>query len=84
MKPLLTWGFGERGQVDLIDFSSKPSNGFKFILNYQDHAKKYVWLEKLTNKQTKTINLCLVKNFSLLGIMIVVLNSHRSQKVMVV
>ena len=67
-KPVLSWGFGEvRVQVDLIDFSSKPSNGFKFILNYQDHAKKYVWLEKLTNKQTKTIILCLVKIFSLLG-----------------
>ena len=33
--PILTKGFGTRGQVDLIDFQSTPDGEFKYLLNYQ-------------------------------------------------
>ena len=39
-KPILTKGFGARGQVDLIDFQSCPDGSFKYLLNYQDHGIK--------------------------------------------
>ena len=39
-QPILTKGFGRRGQVDLIDFQSMPDGDFKFLLNYQDHGIK--------------------------------------------
>lgn len=49
IKPVLTKGFGKRGQVDLIDWRNQVSNGYKFILVYQDHGKKFIILFKLTN-----------------------------------
>ena len=40
LRPIVTPGFGTRGQVDLIDFQSMPDHGFNFLLNYIDHGIK--------------------------------------------
>ncbi len=40
VKNIITFGFGVRGQVDLIDFQSMPDGSFKFLLNYIDHGVK--------------------------------------------
>lgn len=34
-RPILTKGFGGRGQFDLIDFQSCPDGDFKFLGQYQ-------------------------------------------------
>ena len=47
--------FGERGQVDLIDLSANPSEGYKYILNYQDHLTKFVVLKPLESKNASVV-----------------------------
>ena len=34
---IVTAGFEQRGQIDLIDFQSMPDGPFNFLLNYIDH-----------------------------------------------
>jgi hypothetical protein len=41
--PILTLGFGSRGQVDLIDFQNLPDGEFKFLMNYTDAGEKFGW-----------------------------------------
>jgi hypothetical protein len=40
LRPIITHGFGVRGQVDLIDFQLMPDGVFHFLLNYIDHGIK--------------------------------------------
>jgi hypothetical protein len=40
VKNIITFGFGVRGQVDLIDFQSMTDGSFLFLLNYIDHGVK--------------------------------------------
>ncbi|GBP28355.1 KRAB-A domain-containing protein 2 [Eumeta japonica] len=62
-KPILSKDFNERGQVDLIDFQSAPDGQFKWLLNYQDHATKFVHLRPLSSKQASEVALELLKIF---------------------
>ena len=39
-QPILTYGFGARGQVDMVDMQSMPDGVFKFLLDYTDHGNK--------------------------------------------
>ena len=39
-QPILTSGFGTRGQIDLIDLQNAPDGEFKFLLTYIDHGTK--------------------------------------------
>ena len=47
LRPIITDGFGVRGQVDLIDFQSMPDGEFRFLLNYVDHGIKYLLVYQL-------------------------------------
>jgi hypothetical protein len=38
VRPILTFGFRTRGQVDIIDFQILPNGEFKYLLNYIDHG----------------------------------------------
>jgi len=38
-------------QIDLIDFHTPPDENFKWVMNYQDHATKYLYLPSLTTKR---------------------------------
>ena len=66
-KPILTHGFGRRGQVDLIDFQSCPDGTFKFLLNYQDHGIKFHVSRALTSKRAIAIAQALLEIFALIG-----------------
>ncbi|XP_043462868.1 KRAB-A domain-containing protein 2-like [Leptopilina heterotoma] len=50
IKPIVSDGFNMRGQVDLIDLQSCPDGDYKWLLNYQDHATKFLHLRPLKSK----------------------------------
>ena len=50
-KPILTHGFGARGQVDLIDMQSCPDGGLKWLLVYEDHDTKWNDVRALKSKK---------------------------------
>lgn len=50
-QPILTRGFGSRGQIDLIDMQSCKDGDYKFLLNYQDHGLKFYDNRPLTSKR---------------------------------
>ena len=61
--------FGERGQIDLIDLSMNVTNdGYKYILNYQDHLTKFVILKPLKSKKGSEINESLLDIFTTVGV----------------
>ena len=37
-QPILLYGFGACGQIDLVDFQGLPDGEFKFLLNNYDHG----------------------------------------------
>lgn len=49
--PILSETFNSRGQVDLIDFQSRPDRTYKFILVYQENLTKFVQIRALKTKQ---------------------------------
>ena len=52
-KPILTVGFGSRGQVDLIDMQSSEFGGMKWLLTYCDHGTKFAATCPVPNKQVE-------------------------------
>ncbi|KAL1529671.1 hypothetical protein AB1Y20_000612 [Prymnesium parvum] len=66
-KPLLTRGFGRRGQVDLIDMQSFKDGNFCYLLVYQDHGIKLPVLEPLQSKRGAAVAVTLIRIFSLIG-----------------
>ena len=67
IKPILSKAWAQRMQCDLMDFQSCSYNGFKYILNVQDHLTKFVVLRALKNKRAATVAAELVDIFSLIG-----------------
>lgn len=55
IKPIITADFNERVQIYLVDFQSVPDGKFKWILNYQDYATKYVILKPLEIKRATEV-----------------------------
>lgn len=55
VKPITSDGFNMRGQVDLIDFQSCPDGEYKWLMNYQDHATKFLHLRPLTSKHAVNV-----------------------------
>jgi hypothetical protein len=51
IKPIVSKDFNERGRVDLVDFQSLPDGKYKWILNYQNHHTKFVFLFPLGSKR---------------------------------
>ena len=66
-KPIMTVGFGTRGQIDLIDFQAHPDGSFKFLLNYQDHGIKLYTNVALTSKRNSAIAFALLEIFTMFG-----------------
>ena len=52
-KPILTRGFGVRGQVDLIDFQSSADGSYRWLLVYVDHGTKLCDVRPLTSKRVR-------------------------------
>lgn len=67
IKPIISDGFNARGQVDLIDFQSCPDGEYKFLMNYQDHATKFVQLRPLKSKRADDVAQELYKIFHIFG-----------------
>ncbi len=59
-RPILTLGFGSRGQVDLVDLQSSEYEGMKWLLSYVDHGTKYAATCALPNKQVKLACITLI------------------------
>ncbi len=57
LRPIITQGFGVRGQVDLIDFQSVPDGEFRFLLNYIDHGIKFLFSIPIVRKRASCIAL---------------------------
>lgn len=55
VKPITSKEFNSRGQVDLIDFQSNPDGEYKWLLNYQDHATKFLYLRPLKSKEARNV-----------------------------
>lgn len=62
-KPLISKDFNSRGQVDLIDLQSAPDGEYKWLMNYQDHATKFLHLRPLQSKRAVEVALELLKIF---------------------
>ena len=54
-QPIMTLGFGSRGQLDLIDMQSMPDGSFKWIMNYTDHGIKLTNLFSLCSKECRGV-----------------------------
>ncbi|KAL4126488.1 hypothetical protein QTP88_010710 [Uroleucon formosanum] len=63
IKPILSADFNSRGEIDLIDFQSTPDRNFKWVMIYQDHATKYLYLRPLTSKRATEVAHELLKIF---------------------
>ena len=50
IKPIRSSGMNSRGQIDLIDLQSQPHGSYKWILNYQVHLAKFLYLQPLERK----------------------------------
>jgi hypothetical protein len=57
-KPILTHGFGARGQVDLIDMQSCPDGEYKWLLVYVDHGIKWCDVRALKSKKVSVPTKC--------------------------
>ncbi|XP_029162592.1 KRAB-A domain-containing protein 2-like [Nylanderia fulva] len=55
IKPILSDRFNVRGQVNLIDFQSCRDGEFNWLLNYQDHATKFLHLRPLRSKHAANV-----------------------------
>lgn len=54
-KPTLHFAFNSRAKIDLIDMQSQNINGFRLVLNYQDHLTEFILLRALTSKRAEEI-----------------------------
>eukprot|EP00956_Cyclotella_meneghiniana_P018998 scaffold32192_cov65-Cyclotella_meneghiniana.AAC.3 len=66
-QPIVTEGFGNRGQIDLIDMQSMPDGPFKFICHYCDHGIKFGAAGALIQKTCRAVALFLFELFTLIG-----------------
>lgn len=55
IRPIITNRPGSILQMDLIDFSNKPSNKYKYILNVIDTFSRKIWLNEIKNKTIKDV-----------------------------
>ena len=65
--PILSETQCERVVFDLIDFSTKPSHGYKYILHAVDHFSKFHWAWAITDKHARTVAYCLDQLLSVIG-----------------
>lgn len=67
VKPMISTGFNKRGQIDLIDMQTEPDGPYKFIMNYQDHLTKFVFLRALKTKRAEEVAYNLMDIFCITG-----------------
>jgi hypothetical protein len=67
VKPIITEKFGERIQADVIDYQSCPDDGYKFVLNIQDHHTKFCILRPLASKAAIVVAKNIMEMFCIFG-----------------
>ena len=55
IRPIITNRVASMLQMDLIDFSNKPSNGYRYILNVIDTFSRKIWLNEIRKKDIKSV-----------------------------
>ena len=55
IRPIITNRPGSLLQMDLIDFSNKPSNKYYYILTVIDTFSRKIWLNEIRNKTIKDV-----------------------------
>ena len=65
--PIVTNGYGKRGQVDLIDIRVFGGSNCSFILNYQDNLTRFCILKPLKDKSAESVLESLSEIFNTLG-----------------
>jgi hypothetical protein len=55
IRPIITNRPGAMLQMDLIDFSNKPANKYRYILNVIDTFSRKIWLNEIRNKTIKDV-----------------------------
>jgi hypothetical protein len=55
IKPIISCELDSPCQVDLVDMQTCKNDGFKFILDYQDHLSKYIQFRLLKFKTAKEV-----------------------------
>lgn len=63
----MTSGFAVCGQLDLIDLQSMSNGVFRFLLNYIDHAIKFLISLPIVAKRAITVAFALYEIFNLIG-----------------
>lgn len=66
-KPIISYKFNQRGQMDLINMCGTPDRNYKWILVYQDNFTKFIYLRPLISKQAAEVGMHLYEIFSLQG-----------------
>ena len=67
VSPIISDEFNSRAQVDLINFESEPDGDCRYIMTYQDHLTKFVFLRALTSKRAAQVALHLIDIFCEIG-----------------
>jgi hypothetical protein len=67
IKPLISFTFNQRGQVDLMDFQSMKSGPHSWVMVYQDHHSKVCILRALISKEAKPVAFELYMIFCFIG-----------------
>ncbi len=67
LRPIITHGFGVRGQVNLINFQSMPDGVFHFLLNYIDHGIKILSSVPIVRKRASCVAYALIQIFTVYG-----------------
>jgi hypothetical protein len=65
--PIITFGLGIRGQVDIVDFQSMPDGIFQYLLNYIDHGDKRLTSIPLVSKRATSVAMALFTIFTDIG-----------------
>lgn len=65
--PIISKFFGQRAQIDLIDFRIHHFLNCAFVLNYQDNLTRFCILKPLPNKDATTVVNCLREIFCIFG-----------------
>lgn len=61
IKPILSSKAGQSLQIDLMDFSKSPANGYRYDLNVIDIHSRKVWLAAIRDKTIKSVLVTLNK-----------------------
>ncbi|XP_030758323.1 KRAB-A domain-containing protein 2-like [Sitophilus oryzae] len=63
VQPVISSDIISRGQFDLIDFQSRPDNEFHWLLHYEDHVTKFIFLRPLKTQSAEEVAKELIKIF---------------------